>query len=70
MKLTAKDLLSLGVIDEIIAEPKGGAHKDVDYTARNIKEYVSISLASLIKINKDELLLNRYEKFRSIGVWK
>lgn len=70
MKLTAKDLLSLGVIDEIIAEPKVGAHKDVDYTARNIKEYVSISLASLIKINKDELLLNRYEKFRSIGVWK
>ena len=70
MKLTAKDLLSLGVIDEIIKESLGGAHKDVDYTAKNVKSYISISLESLAKLNKDELLAERYMKFRRIGVWK
>lgn len=70
MKLTANDLLSLKVIDEIITEPRGGAHKDVDYIASNIKNYISRELGTLMKTNKDELLLNRYEKFRSIGVWE
>ena len=70
MKLTAKDLLDLEVIDDIISEPKGGAHKDINYTAENIKNYISESLLELMKKNKDELLLKRYEKFRSIGVWK
>lgn len=70
MKLTAKDLLSFGVIDDIITEPKGGAHKDVDYAAGNLKNYISLSLLSLMKTSKDELLLKRYEKFRNIGVWQ
>lgn len=70
MKLTANDLLSLKLIDEIITEPKGGAHKDVDYIASNIKDYISRELVSLMRTNKDELLLNRYDKFRNIGVWK
>ena len=69
MKLTAQDLLSYKVIDDIIREPKGGAHKDLDFTANNIKNYISRTLESLLKTNKDELLLNRYEKFRSIGEW-
>ena len=69
MKLTAQDLLSYKVIDDIIREPKGGAHKDLDFTANNIKNYISKTLESLLKTNKDELLLNRYEKFRSIGEW-
>ena len=70
MKLTAKDLLSFGVIDEIISEARGGAHKDVGFTANNIKNYISSTLIMLMKTNKDELVNNRYEKFRSIGVWK
>ena len=70
MKLTSRDLLSLGVIDEIIIESRGGAHKDVDYTADNIKDYISMSLKPLMELNKDELLLKRYKKFRSIGVWQ
>lgn len=70
MKLTAKDLLSLGVIDEIIIEARGGAHKDLDFTANNIKSYISRSLLSLTKLDKEELLAKRYMSFRNIGVWK
>lgn len=70
MKLTAEDLLSLGVIDEIIAEARGGAHKNVAFTSSNIRKFISQSLSSLMKLNKNELLHNRYEKFRSMGVWK
>lgn len=70
MKLTAEDLLSLGVIDEIIAEARGGAHKNVAFTSSNIRKFISQSLGPLMKLNKDQLVLNRYEKFRSMGVWK
>ena len=70
MKLTAQDLLSFKVIDKIISEARGGAHKDVDFTANNIKDYISTTLNPLMETNKDELLQNRYEKFRNIGVWK
>ncbi|NLY45435.1 MAG: acetyl-CoA carboxylase carboxyltransferase subunit alpha [Tissierella sp.] len=70
MKLTAQDLLSMEVIDDIITEPRGGAHKDVDHTADNIRKYISESLPSLMKTNIDELLFKRYEKFRNIGVWQ
>ncbi len=70
MKLTAKDLLELKVIDKIIAEARGGAHKDPDYTASNIKDYISTTLKTLMNTSKDELLQNRYDKFRNIGVWK
>ena len=70
MKLTAEDLLSLGVIDEIIKEALGGAHRDVDFTARNIKQYISKELKNLIQIDKNKLIDNRYKKFRQIGIWK
>jgi acetyl-CoA carboxylase carboxyl transferase subunit alpha len=68
MKLTAHDLYELRVIDEIIKEPLGGAHKDVDYTANNIKEYISKELPSLMTLDSDTLLKNRYDKFRNMGV--
>lgn len=70
MKLTAKDLLSLEIIDNIIREPLGGAHKDIDYTVNNIRKYISKELKDLTKIDRKELLENRYNKFRKIGVWK
>jgi len=70
MKLTAQDLLSLNVIDEVIKEPLGGAHKDVDFVADNIKKYINKELAELIKLNKEELLDKRYEKIRKIGVYE
>lgn len=70
MKLTAEDILSLGVIDEIIDEARGGAHKNVDYTSNNVKKFISKSLNSLMELDKNQLLHNRYEKFRNIGEWE
>lgn len=70
MKLTAKDLLSLGAIDGIIKETLGGAHKDIDFTANNVKRYMAKELDNLIYMDKRELIDNRYEKFRKIGIWK
>lgn len=70
LKLTAEDLKKLNVIDEIITEPLGGAHRDPDATAANLKEALQRFLKSLSALPEDELLRNRYEKFRSIGVWQ
>ena len=70
MKLTAQDLLNLKVIDGIIKEPLGGAHKDIDFTADNIKEYLLNELQTLGKLDTTELLNQRYDKIRKIGVWK
>lgn len=70
MKLTAQDLLSLNVIDEIIEEPLGGAHKDVDFVADNIKKYIDKELSELMKLNVDELLDKRYDKIRKIGAYE
>jgi len=68
LKLTAKDLLTLGIIDEIIKEPLGGAHRDPEQTAQNIKESIFRNLNELSKLSKDELISKRYDKFRRIGV--
>ncbi|WP_028308881.1 acetyl-CoA carboxylase carboxyltransferase subunit alpha [Desulfitibacter alkalitolerans] len=70
MRLTAQDLLSLNVIDTIIKEPLGGAHKDMDFTSDNIKQYILGELESLKKLSEQELLDKRYEKIKKIGVWK
>jgi len=70
LKLTAKDLLNLGIIDEIISEPLGGAHRDPEKAAKNLGETLKRNLDDLIKIPKDRLLQLRYEKFRKMGVYK
>jgi len=70
MKLTAPDLLSLQVIDGIIKEPLGGAHKDIDRTAEHIKKYILGELKDLKKMDIIELLNKRYDKIRKIGVWQ
>lgn len=69
MKLTAQDLLSLKVIDKVIKEPLGGAHKDLDLTANNMKQYISDELKLLRKLDQNQLLDLRYKKLRSIGVY-
>ncbi|MBL7130200.1 MAG: acetyl-CoA carboxylase carboxyltransferase subunit alpha [Candidatus Omnitrophica bacterium] len=68
LKLTAPDLLRFGIIDEIVKEPLGGAHRDPKETADNIKDSLMRSLKELSNISKDELIERRYEKFRRIGV--
>ncbi|MCK9268037.1 MAG: acetyl-CoA carboxylase carboxyltransferase subunit alpha [Alkaliphilus sp.] len=69
MKLTAQDLLSLGIIDNIIKEPLGGAHKDIDFVTDNIRKYVSGELKELMKLDMEQLLDKRYNKIRKIGIW-
>ena len=70
LKLTASDLKKLNVIDEIIPEPVGGAHMDVNETAMNIKAAVLKNLKELEEIPADELIIKRIEKFRKMGVYK
>ena len=67
LKMTAQDLLEQGVIDEVIKEPAGGAHRDHDEMSRNIKTAIRKSLKELMKLNKDELVEYRYKKFRAMG---
>lgn len=69
LKLTAEDLLKLGVIDEIIPEPLGGAHRDFEKTAENLKNAVNHSLEELGKLSQKELPELRYQKFREMGVF-
>ena len=70
LKLTAKDLLEMKIIDGIIKEPLGGAHRDPHGTADNIKKTLKKDLASLKAVSKDKLVDMRYDKIRAIGVFK
>jgi len=70
LKLTAEDLLQQGIIDRIIPEPLGGAHKEHQTMANTLKEVLKEELASLIKIKPDKLLQNRLEKFGKMGVFQ
>ena len=67
MKMTADSLFKLGIIDKIIKEPNGGAHKDVDLVAQRIKDELYKELKELIKVDKSNLIRDRYAKFRSFG---
>ncbi len=67
MKITAEDLLELGVVDDIIDEADGGAHNDFEYTAGMIKEKLLKEIFELKKENIEELLKKRYNRFRGFG---
>jgi acetyl-CoA carboxylase carboxyl transferase subunit alpha len=67
LKLTAADLLRLEVIDEIIPEPLGGAHRDYEATAAKVKEVVLRHLGELKKFPLPRLLDQRYKRFRRMG---
>ena len=69
LKISAKDALRLGVIDEIIPEPAGGAHRNVDLAARNVKLAILKYLDELGTMSGDELAAQRYDKFRNMGVF-
>lgn len=70
LKLTAEDLLQQGIIDRIIPEPLGGAHKEHQTMANTLKQVLKEELASLIKTKPDKLLQNRLEKFGKMGVYQ
>ncbi|MBK8575877.1 MAG: acetyl-CoA carboxylase carboxyltransferase subunit alpha [Elusimicrobia bacterium] len=67
LKITATDLKQLGVIDEIVPEPLGGAHRDVDVSIASVKEALVRHLAEVRLLPPAGLLQKRYEKFRAIG---
>ncbi len=67
MKITAKDLKELGIVDEIVAEPEGGAHSDHEAAARLLDEVLDRQLVALTNQPVPELLDARYEKFRKMG---
>jgi acetyl-CoA carboxylase carboxyl transferase subunit alpha len=67
LKLTAQDLLKLDVVDEIVPEPEGGAHRDCDSTAESLGKALRRNLQQISGIPIDELLKKRYEKFRRLG---
>ncbi len=70
MKVTATDLLSLKVIDKIIPEPNGGAHRDPKQAAKNVKDEILKSLKELMAVPIDDLLKMRIEKFAKMGDWE
>jgi acetyl-CoA carboxylase carboxyl transferase subunit alpha len=69
LKFTSRDLKRLGVIDEVIQEPLGGAHRDHPGTAFRVKSFLTQTLRELTAQPTDELLNARYERFRNIGVF-
>jgi acetyl-CoA carboxylase carboxyl transferase subunit alpha len=70
IKITAEDLKSFGICDAIIAEPEGGASKDVNLTAANIAAWVRSSLGNLSKETPENLPEKRYQKYRKFGVFQ
>src|SRR5438874_777300 len=67
LKLTAHDLMKLNVVDEIVAEPDGGAHRDHEKAAKILGEALRSNLKRLFKTPINQLLKKRYEKFRRLG---
>jgi acetyl-CoA carboxylase carboxyl transferase subunit alpha len=69
LKLTARDLAGFGVTDEIIQEPLGGAHRDHALAARNVGEAIRRHLAQLRQLSPEQIVADRYRKYRAIGVF-
>jgi acetyl-CoA carboxylase carboxyl transferase subunit alpha len=70
LKLSAPDLMSMGLVDGVIPEPMGGAHCDPEAAATNLKNSVTAELKALMKVPIDQLLATRYAKFRAMGVFE
>src|SRR5438105_721595 len=68
LKMTAEDLLRLGVIDEILPEPPGGAHRDPMAMCDAVKKALALHLGEMLELSLEELLRRRSRKYRKIGV--
>ncbi len=69
LKLTAKDLSGFGIVDELVKEAPGGAHRDPKLTAENLAGAIRRQLADLRQLNPEQLVRQRYQKFRAMGVF-
>jgi len=67
LKLTSKDLYKLGLVDAVIPEPLGGAHRNIHDTVYNVEQYIIKTLRDLKRTKIDNILESRYKKLRSIG---
>ncbi|MEC5126378.1 acetyl-CoA carboxylase carboxyltransferase subunit alpha [Verrucomicrobiales bacterium BCK34] len=70
LKLSAGDLNEMGIIDEVISEPMGGAHHDHVGSANNLKKAVIKHIKALEKVSEEDLLEGRYQKFRALGEFR
>jgi acetyl-CoA carboxylase carboxyl transferase subunit alpha len=70
LKMTSRDLFRMGVIDEVISEPLGGAHRDYREAAASLKSYLLRALREISDLPRDQLVHRRYEKFRCIGIYE
>jgi acetyl-CoA carboxylase carboxyl transferase subunit alpha len=69
LRLTAQDLVDMKIVDDIIKEPLGGAHRNLEKTAKNLQEQLEKYLEELMPLSKKELVDQRYNKFRIMGVF-
>ena len=67
LKLTGKDLFKLDLVDSIIPEPLGGAHRNIHDTIHTVEQYITRTLTQLKRIDPDKLIAARYDKLRNIG---
>ncbi|HEY1428606.1 MAG TPA: acetyl-CoA carboxylase carboxyltransferase subunit alpha [Candidatus Tumulicola sp.] len=70
LKLTAQDLQHFGIVDDIVPEPLGGAHRDANAVVKHVWSTVAEDLAQLAPISAEQLLARRYEKWRAVGEWE
>ena len=70
LKLDASQLLKSGIVDEVIAEPIGGAHRDWDKTAMSVKDSILNNLKGFANKDGEEIIAERYKKFREIGIFQ
>lgn len=68
-KPTAPDLLKLNIIDQVIGEPIGGAHRDPEAAVRNVKRAMKKHLAELLQMSEKQLVQQRYERYRNLGLY-
>jgi acetyl-CoA carboxylase carboxyl transferase subunit alpha len=69
LKITSNDLLKLGIIDDIVAEPQGGAHRDHAQSAANLKVALLKHLSELCELSPEKIEADRCKKFRDMGVF-
>ena len=69
LKITAPELLELKVIDEVVPEPKGGAHADHETAAKSLREVIDKHLEELRKMRPEKLVRRRRQKFLRLGAW-
>jgi len=69
LKLTAPDLLKIGIVDEIIPETEGGAHRGPEHSAQNLKSAINKNLDELSGLSVETLLDQRYQRYRKMGIF-